>query len=50
MRSLVLPLLLSTTQAAEPCLIVEEAANGWKSLTSPDYPKQFNPNTQCIYR
>lgn len=46
-----MPLLLaSTTQAAEPCLIIEEAQNGWKSLTSPDYPKQFNPNTQCIYR
>lgn len=46
-----MPLLLaSTTLAAEPCLIIEEAQNGWKSLTSPDYPKQFNPNTQCIYR
>jgi len=51
MRSLLVPLLLaSTTQAAEPCLIIEQAQNGWKSLTSPDYPKQFNPNTQCIYR
>ena len=43
-------MLASATLAADPCLVVEEAANGWKSLTSPDYPKQFNPNTQCIYR
>ena len=51
MGKLLLPLLLvGATFAAEPCLIVEEAQDGWKSLTSPDYPKQFNPNTQCIYR
>lgn len=29
---------------------MEEAANGWKSLTSPDYPKKFNPNAECVYR
>lgn len=51
MGKLLLPLLLvGASFAAEPCLIVEEAQDGWKSLTSPDYPKQFNPNTQCIYR
>jgi hypothetical protein len=50
MRLLLPQLLASATLAADPCLVVEEAANGWKSLTSPDYPKQFNPNTQCIYR
>ena len=51
MGRLLCPLLLATTAfAAEPCLIIEQAADGWKSLTSPDYPKQFNPNTECIYR
>jgi len=53
MGRLLCPLLLASaavTQATQPCLIVEEAQNGWKSLTSPDYPKQFNPNTECIYR
>lgn len=52
MGRLLLPLLMvgAAHAAAAPCLIVEEAQDGWKSLTSPDYPKQFNPNTQCIYR
>jgi len=46
-----LPFLLQAVDAVSPrCLIIEEAANGWKSLTSPDYPKKFSPHTQCIYR
>lgn len=44
------PFLLEVRAQTPKCLIIEEAANGWKSLTSPDYPKKFSPNTQCIYR
>ncbi|CBY32853.1 unnamed protein product [Oikopleura dioica] len=43
-------LMSATVAAQEGCLIMEEAANGWKSLTSPDYPKKFNPNAECVYR
>lgn len=50
MRLLGLTLLLQTIDATPKCLIIEEAADGWKSLTSPDYPKKFSPFTQCIYR
>lgn len=52
MRAFSWPMMLfaGSSWASEPCLIVEEAADGWKSLTSPDYPKQFNPKTECIYR
>lgn len=45
-----LPFLLQVHAQTPRCLIIEEAANGWKSLTSPDYPKKFSPHTQCIYR
>lgn len=45
-----LPFLLQVHAQSPRCLIIEEAANGWKSLTSPDYPKKFSPHTQCIYR
>lgn len=45
-----LPFLLQVHSQTPRCLIIEEAANGWKSLTSPDYPKKFSPHTQCIYR
>jgi len=44
------PFLLQVRATTPRCLIIEEAANGWKSLTSPDYPKKFSPHTQCIYR
>jgi hypothetical protein len=43
-------LMSATVAAQDGCLIMEEAANGWKSLTSPDYPKKFNPNAECVYR
>jgi hypothetical protein len=45
-----LPFLLQVHAQTPRCLIIEDAANGWKSLTSPDYPKKFSPHTQCIYR
>lgn len=45
-----IPFLLQVNAQTPGCLIIEEAANGWKSLTSPDYPKKFSPHTQCIYR
>jgi len=44
------PFLLQVKAQTPRCLIIEEAENGWKSLTSPDYPKKFSPHTQCIYR
>lgn len=49
---LLLPFLLQQAEATvtPKCLIIEQAENGWKSLTSPDYPKKFSPHTQCIYR
>jgi hypothetical protein len=41
--------LLSPSKANPGCIIIEEATSGWKSLTSPDYPKKFNAQTQCMY-